>query len=394
MKCKYSMMKNVLFMSLLSGSAVNAQVIQEYQVQRPAITSVPVGLQSEQPRVEYIWPEIQSAASIAPVVQEVSSDYYWEVVTGEQLMTGVTIYSSSPDALLRVAPKADTSSGVKMVSRALDLSQMNLKGANNKALRLRQIASVETMRQAGFDDGSVAFALPKSQQPMLLKTSQSLAPQAQYLIQVKEKSSSFKLRVSAPNALTRSDNVLELDMSITGQMVPDSHVEAQLLSPSEPSKALVYKHGRVELPETLNQVGAFEGLYELQFTVMTTVDGHQVKRSAKMPFAQHVSTAELSGYIKRKGNKLLLPLEVNEPGRYSVRATLQGRDKSGRVISIQTAEVAQWFSGTEDLLLPFNLEEFDGLHGPFTLHNVQLQDQSRMIPLQNTLSVGYLDNRF
>ncbi|XOV80796.1 MAG: DUF4785 domain-containing protein [Aestuariibacter sp.] len=396
MKSNYLTLFKALSTATLAfaSSAFSADVNTGYQVQREITQAIPEGLQSEQPRVEYIWPAVLPVLSMAANKQQISSDYYWQVVSGKQLTSGVKIYTTTEDALLRLAPKADYSSGVKLQSKDLDLTQMTLTGAQDKTLSLKQIASVEAMKLAGFDDGSVALRLPQnhSVQPMVLKTQQRLADDAQYLLQVKEKHSPYTLDIEAKNAVEQNDNVMSLSMQVAGQAVNEASTDVQLLSQNGPSVAVTYQDGQVKLPRNLTNVGAFQGLYELQITTLANVEGQWVKRSAKVPFAQHVKTAELAGALQRKGDHLYVPLMVHEPGRYSVTATLQAFTKLGKQVNVQTADVAQWLAQPQDLRLPFDLSKFEQLQGPFTLLNVQLKDQGRMMPLQYAPTLQYATN--
>jgi hypothetical protein len=395
MKTNYlSLFKALTTASLVFSASAAADMNIGHNVQRDITQAIPEGLQTSQPRVEFIWPTVQPMSPVSENKQHIESDYYWQVVTGAELSRGIKIYSTSEGALLRLAPKADYSSGVKQQSKALDLAQLTLTGKQNELLQLRQIASVEVMKHAGFDDGSVALRLPESDslQPMVLKSQQTLAEDALYLLQVKEKRSSYRLRITAQNAIEQNGNMMSLEMDIAGQPLDNDRTDIQLLSPTGPGVNVSYQDGRVKLPNNLDVVGAYQGLYELQVTTLDKIDGHWVKRSAKVPFAQHLKTAEIAGALQRKGEHLYIPLLVHEPGRYVVTATLQGYTMQGDKVNVQTADVAQWLDKAQDLRLPFELNAFDKLQGPFTLVNVQLKDQGRMMPLQHMPELRYADN--
>lgn len=375
--------------TLITCTAIASETTDSYQTQRPVSQAIPEGLQTQQPRVEYIWPSVQPSLTMVQDTQEIHSDYYYQIVTGAQLSKGVKVYTTTDGALLRLAPKADYTSGVKMQSRPLDLEQLSLTGAHNKSLVLKQLASVEAMKLAGFDDGSVALRLPSHPEngPMVLKSRQVLADDAQYLLQVKEKGTPYSLTVKAANVLDKQDGKMALRMTMAGKTLQGANTEVQLLSPTGPAVPVVYHSGQVSLPDNMETVGAWQGLYELQLTTLVNFDGTWVKRSAKVPFAQHVNTAELGDVLTQQGNYLYLPVTVHEPGRYAVTATLQGKDKSGRVVNIQTADVAQYFNRTQDVRLPFKLDSLREFTGPFKLVNVQLKDQGRLMPLQQTASI-------
>lgn len=386
MRIRYQLVTSALLVAstFLGFTNVMAKTEADYQVKRSLNQSLPIGLQSEQPRVEYIWPAVQKVKNLSRQFQSISSDYYYQVVSGEELNNGVKVYTSGASSLLRLAPKADYTGGYKQQSKALDMSQLTLTNTNKETLTLRQVASVEAMRLAGFNDGSIALRLPEKStaNPMILSSAQPLESGAQYLLQVKESQSPYKLTIQAANNLSHEENAFAMQMQIADKAVSKAKTQVTLLIPGQPSVALRFSGNKVKLPETLDYVGAANGLYELDITTMQEIDGLWVKRSAKVPFAQHVKTAQISGQLAYKNHSLYLPIDVYEPGRYMVSATLQGRNEAGKPVNVQTADVAQWMDQAILLRLPFNLEKFNNLRGPFSVVNVQLQDQSRMIPLQ------------
>lgn len=340
-------------------------------------------------RVEYIHPQVQTDSLFSTSVQSMQSDEYWEEVSGKQLQLGVTLYAGA-DALVRLAPMVSNQSGARNISEDLDMSFISLSG-DNKQVQMAPLAAQEDMELAGFRDGSVALTVNnQSRKPFVLKTAQSLLPEARYLVHVKEKNSPFKLSVAADKSLSDSRSGLIVTAEINGNKMLPFTTKAKLIAPDGSVHNALYRGDEVRFDSELVNVGAINGFYEMQLTGVINVDNQLVKRSVKVPFIKKQQTASLvKQAVKIAKNRMFVDVSVHEAGRYNIKATLRGKDASGNWQLLQTAEVAQWLNGDQSLMLPFELSKFEA-YRELSIVNIFLVDQTRLIALESVPTLNAL----
>ncbi len=81
-----------------------------------------------------------------------------------------------------------------------------------------------------------------------------------------------------------------------------------------------------------------------------------------------------------------LPLQVAAAGRYEARGTLYATAANGQLQPVAQAHAAAWFDGPGRgaLVLPFDQAALPaGFGAPYELRDLQLQDQSRMAPIES-----------
>ncbi|MGH8089669.1 MAG: DUF4785 family immunoglobulin-like domain-containing protein, partial [Stenotrophomonas sp.] len=81
-----------------------------------------------------------------------------------------------------------------------------------------------------------------------------------------------------------------------------------------------------------------------------------------------------------------LPVQIGAPGRYEARGTLHATGPDGKLHPVAQAHSAAWFdaAGAGELLLAFDTVALPrGYAAPFELRDLQLQDQSRMAPIES-----------
>lgn len=333
-------------------------------------------------RVEYIHPHIHSTPLLSSAVQTMQSDEYWEEVSGKQLQHGITLYAGK-DALVRLAPMVSYQSGARYSSEDLELENIVLSDAN-KQVQMSPLAAQAEMELAGFRDGSVALTVNnRGDAPFVVKSLQSLQPDARYLVHVKEKNSPFKLSVSADKSVTEGENRLLLDAQIDGNKMMPLATTAKLIAPDGTLHNAFYNGVGISFDFQPANVGAINGFYEVQLTGIINVENRLVKRSIKVPFINKKMTAS---FVKQKAhiskNRMFVDVLVNEEGRYNVKATLRGKNAAGDWQLLQTGEVAQWLSNNQSLMLPFDLAKFSDFT-ELSIVNVSLVDQSRLIALES-----------
>lgn len=362
----------------------NTLLANELQLEQVAATAVVTNAEIDRQASVYIWPEVHPAAANFVQSQIRSSDEYWQVVSADELHKGIKVHTTS-DALVRLASYANYDSGAKYISEPLNPNMLQMSTQGQPLLK-QQIISNNQMKQAGFDDASVALKLESGSGSFTLKTSQPLRGNERYLLHVKEKNSPFKLTLGADSNVTGSiDNNMALDMSLAGKKLQNSEVKVRVLAPNGEQVPVDFNAESVTFNRDLTYFGARDGLYELEVDVLTKVNGQSVKRTLKFPFANTVKTAALTqgmSFDQKSGYQL--PIEVLEPGRYNVTATLQGQNSSGDLVRLQTVSSAAYFDQSGALSLPFTMAKFQQFDN-FELVDIKLTDQSRMM-VQQVLS--------
>ncbi len=376
-------LKNLLLVAVAGAmTSTVAMANDAFSVKGESQLSLPVPNMMEQETVVYIWPEPQQTQFSLNQQQQLQSDEYWQTVTGSELNKGVKVYASEK-ALLRLAPMASTESGARQVSEALDMGMVSLNADDGK-VTVSQLAAQRDMEAAGFRDGSIAFNVAnQSNQALTLRSSQPLLADAKYLIHVKEKGSANKLQVSAPRAFDAGKpGGFMLNADIAGVKLNPLTTRVQLVAPNGEVTQARLIAGKVNFEHAPSQVGAFNGFHELQITGMANVNGQWVKRSTKVPFINVVSTAQLDmGSIQLGKGKAAIGVEVSEPGRYNITATLQGVNANGDKVRLQTLDTASWMQADTQVALPFEFAKFSG-YSQLELVDVKLMDQSRLMDLQ------------
>lgn len=336
-----------------------------------------------QQATSYIWPQVhQASVNQTEQIHTRVSNEYWQQVTGAQLNQGLAIYTSG-EALVRLAPYANYESGAKQVSEAIYADELTLYSATMDVIAPEQLMQQAQMASAGFNDGSVAMTVSARHNKMMLKSTRTIADKGRYLLHVKEKNSPLTLSLSAnSNVIAKQDHSMALNLSLATKAVTDNEVNVRLFDPKGQPIAVNYRNSTIGFKQDLSHFGAHQGLYELEVDVTKTINGKRVKRTLKFPFANTTTTASIDDMpIQSKAKGFDVPVRVFEPGRYSVTATLEGRDINGKSMRLQTASSANWLEKDGTLNLPFTLAKFNQ-YRDFKLVDLKLMDQTRMMAQQ------------
>lgn len=393
--------------TLLVSTSANAETLVNnkesgFKVIEPANHSIETGLVLDSNRVSFIYPEVQSATLSITNKQNLVSNEYWETITGAQLKKGVELFTSIRSPLIRLAPKVIYASGAPVKSIALNEQQLSIvQGrslAEAKTLNSgTKLISNRDMQQAGFNDGSVAAKLNlASDKPVFLRTSQSLADDAEYLLHVKEKDSKQVLEVNAVrNVIASTSNNFPIGATLAGTKLSDTELSLEMIDAQGERQKVSLQNGHILLPDSFQIVGGLHGLNEIIVNLRSWQDNRIVRRTVKIPFVQVSATAILESINPsdmQSASSVKLPISVLEPGKYAVTATLAGVDRNGEVMPLQTAAVSEFFNQSKLLQLPFNLTSFPE-YSEFTLLNVKLVDQSRMMTLAFLPTLSDMDNQ-
>lgn len=335
----------------------------------------------------YQFKSVQTNAAKPNSTLTKSSNEYWQTYTGKELKQGVELALSDKEQLIRVAPKARYEQGQVFKPKGLELKQLKLLDKQTKKeLKLQRKADQQQMRDAGFDDGSVALAsLDVSNNP-ILKTDQALNDNDKYLVHVKEKKSKFVLKAKNQLRKSHKSDSLKFELDLNGKKPNKKQVKLVLHSPSNESVNVALVNDKVVFDQPLETIGAINGFYEIEALVTMDVSGEPLKRSIKMPFSNEIETASIGTETYRVKNRNVhveVPVSVEMPGRYALKATL-AMVKNGKVNRLATVEVAKQIEHADTLMLPFNV--MSRSKGQFTLVDVELTDQTRMIKMYPELT--------
>ena len=275
-------------------------------------------------------------------------------------------------------------SGANYKSMGIDLGELELTDSSaKKSYTVSQMASQEEMKLAGFEDGSVAIQAKTQGRNAILKSTQNLADDDLYLIHVKEKNSPVTLAIESGFKKQVGTSTLPMDLSFGSQTanIKASDVSLKLYSPVDETVNVSFSNNAVQFDQDLQQVGAINGYYEIEATVLAEVEGKLVKRTTKVPFANVRQTASLgTASIAISGNQVVanIPVTAELPGRYAVKATL-AVEENGELKPINTIEVAKEMEYSGSLALPF--KSLINANGKFHLINIEVTDQTRMIKM-------------
>jgi len=340
----------------------------------------------------YQWPSSYKTNVSKQNQETYSSNEYWQVVTGAELNKGIKVYLSDSSTLVKLTPKARFDQGEVFKPQNLELNQIEL--GNNLASskqKLVQLAAQKEMALAGFKDGSIALKVQNASlnAPSVLKYAQPLIADDKYIVHIKDKNSAFKLNVTAPLEIKKQFKPqLKLKAELTNKQFSNADVNARLISPLGESIALKYNNGNIDFSNELEQLGAVKGLYQVELDVSANHLANKIKRTIKVPFIQTAKTANihvLDINIETSNKGLInvtVPVSITQEGRFAVKATLQGYSLNNQKVDIATAEVARFLSHDESLSMPFKVSRLT--KGPYSLSNIILTDQTRMMVLPQT----------
>lgn len=380
-------------LAVLSLSA--AQAAQPLQAAR-AGDQVPAALvaaplptdESEHAPLAFAWAldpaqPLQAATPYASV-----SRSYWQQVDGTQLQRGLDLPLTAPDAVIQLSPAAG--------ARALPANTLQVRDPAGRSSLARSV-DARALQDAGMpvSDGS-SMLRTGATSAVGAYTLQSAQAQGRYVVQVLEPNSPLRLEVQANQAQVLAGGNVQLqarlleDGTTTAQLASRGGLggEALLVAPdgrSWPQRLLRTTDGalraQVRIPA---DVGTVQGLWELQ--VFAQADG--VLRDGKVAFAVARPTARFSGQAAPDpaSRQVALPLQVAAAGRYEARGTLYATARDGQLKPVAQAHAAAWFDGpgAGQLVLPFDQAALPaGFGAPYELRDLQLQDQSRMAPIES-----------
>lgn len=313
-----------------------------------------------------------------PFVAE--SREYWQTVDGADLQRGVGIRTTAPGALIRISPVADAAQ--------VDPASVKVNAAGSP-VKLVQRTTAEQLNKAGLAAATGSVAVQMSGEAAAGQYDVQL-PKAQgrYVMHVFEPHSDVKLLASLADdrVLAGSHSQVTVRLQQGEKQATHLQAEAMLVSPSGrswPVKLAADASGTLSGPVDIPADAPSErGLWEVQ---VFAADG-TVQRDVRTSIAVAQPTAKLTGAYRFDEPRMsfALPVQAGSPGRYELRGTLYATapDRSLRPVSV--AHSAQWLNaGSRAILLTFDRAHLpQGYGAPFELRDLELNDQSRLAPLE------------
>lgn len=376
-------------LALLSFSATAAQPLRTAGAKDQApsrLVALPApSAQIERAPVSFSWKldPTQALAASAPYVAQ--SREYWQTVDAAELDRGLQLKMSAPGSLIRISPTQG--------ARALRTEELQINDSQGAA-KVQNIASAKQLVDAGMDvqTGTVIAKLG-DQEGADTYTVRVPKAQGQYLVHVFEPQSSDILRAGADrsHALAGSSLRFDVDFSRAGKLSSALKADAMLVAPDGRSWPVALASNgnglsaNVKLPAN---VGTASGLWELQ--VFANADG--IQRDARTAFAVAAPTARFNGVFafNAKTMRMALPVQTGSTGRYEARGTLFATAADGVMRPVSEAHSAAWMKrGNGMLVLQFDRAHLpQGYGAPFEVRQLELNDQSRMAPLESRERAG------
>ena len=345
-----------------------------------AVQAPPPSRNVERAPVRYSWRVDPGTDIAAPQPHVTESREYWKTVDAAELQRGIALQATAPGALVRVSPAAGAApvdaGGVRVTrgGRAVPLARRN---------------SSPQLQAAGLavPDGTAAVQLDRSAGAGAFSVQASDA-RGRYVVHVFEPESDVRLfaalgrdRVLAGGRADIAVNLQDGPTRIRGVkaggllVAPDGRTWPVALKPGRDG----ILRGQASVPD---DVGDAPGLWEVQ---VFAGDG-TVQRDARTAFSVALPTARLAGGYRFDARRLqfTLPVEAASPGRYEARGTQSATAPDGVARPVSVAHSAQWMSpGSGDLVLAFDRTHLPAGYGaPFELRQLELNDQSRMAPVE------------
>lgn len=345
--------------------------------------------------VEFQW-NLSSKDSIASLDSGSTntSKQYWLDVSAAELSRGISIHTTSRNALVRISP-LEADNGIELSRDQINLTQQGTKLDTNASLN--HFVTAEQLRASGapFAEGTVAFRLNNNVAPGTLKlaVANAAAGDTHYVVHVFEPDSTHEAALKSTQAAHLSGDIIEATLNIPGA---SGEVRGFLISPDgKTSIPLDFNHDKAGYHTSVQAPRAQStGLWELQtFFNGRTSSGQTILRDTKTaisitaPTARLTQTVELKDSAPALGTKtsnqwsVQLGVEVAAAGRYQLSGVLYGTAKDGTQQPVMMAQSAQWLEpGQHSLPLSFTANTLSkgDIGAPYEVRDLRLLDQSRL----------------
>ncbi len=344
------------------------------------IAAPPPSRDVERAPVQYSWRVDPGADLVAPPPHVTESREYWRTVDAAELQRGVALQATAPGALVRLSP---TSGAAPVDADAVRVTRAG------RAVPLARRSPSLPLQAAGLavPDGTATVQLDRGAGAGAFAV-QAADARGRYVVHVYEPESDVRLfaalgrdRVPAGGHADIAVNLQDGPTRLRGLkaggllVAPDGRTWPLDLAAGRDG----ILRGRAQVPV---DIGTSPGLWEVQ---VFAGDG-TVQRDARTAFAVAAPTARLAGGYRFDARRLsfTLPVDAATAGRYEARGTLYATAPDGVARPVSVAHSARWMApGRGDLVLAFDRTHLPAGYGaPFELRQLELNDQSRMAPVE------------
>ena len=348
---------------------------------------------SKQQAASFSFPLYQSETlNFAAEGQTTASDEYWFTVSGAELNKGVLLNTTQPGALVRISRNEATSSPLKTDSIMLN--------GQDSVNAVEQVFSEKDLEAVGIFNNSAALRVNASVAAgdLTLRYADKLAADELYTVNVKEKNSDKKLmlntaklsylsaeKLSFAAAIETGDSALALNSAKGIIVSPSGKVYNVDVNIGANGEATVNRADINKIEAPVN------GLYELRIDATASDNGLTVRRTGKVAFGLAKATASIADVVATSAKgapKATVNVDVQQAGRYEVRAVLLGTDTNGNLKPVMETHAANWLKpGAQSISVPFDraILAKSGLKAPFAVQHVQLRDQGNMSSLDKVV---------
>ena len=325
---------------------------------------------------------------LADVGAVVASKSHYQTVYGYGLKKGIGVATDGDEAIVQLTliPGRLGKAGIQTSMMPSHLTIANgVKAMNAKDEAMALMADAPKLYS-----GTRVFKVAKELGAGELKLS-SLSwvnPSDRFVLYVLDKNSDTRLNLASNRMSLAGGERLKVSTFLDG-------LNSQLLSTRAKLKA---PDGRSYIVQGKTQGNQFDAYYDLnldaqrkpgelwQLEVVSQYKsqrGHRVTRTASVALDVHQASAKLVS-IDQSSGQLAAHLQVEQTGRYEVRAYVYGRNNLGLKTPALVSYTAENLD-TGSQLMPLNIDfkqlAASGLQAPFTIEGVQLLDQGQMAVL-------------
>lgn len=330
--------------------------------------------------------------SAEPETWSAQSREYFVEVSADALRAGTPIFTTRPNALVRLnAAAAELLSGrgreLSLDPARLVLRQGKAEYGDGSGMSLLVNADQLAASGAPFAPGTAAFRIkPELGAGRFEIVAPDVRDDGRYVIHVFEPQSDVVLALHTGRGDYLHGETLTVEAALASAAI--ERFQAFVSSPGGRTWPLTFARDgaglRASLPlDALAAPG--QGLWEVHVRAEGRQGDAHVVRTARTAFACSLPTAVLGGDAAvtsgRDGVAVALGVDVATAGRYDVSGVLYGTDAKGQLRPLALAHAANWLEpGRASLTLTFDAARVEAarLTAPFELRDLRLVDQGRM----------------
>ena len=320
-----------------------------------------------------------------------NSRQYWLDSSGNKLLKGVQLPVTGGDTIIRISPLTN--------EKSLQLKAGDIRIKNNGMDKnILVFADGQQLKATGaaFSDQSIALKV-QAQAGSLNLTVDSNMGDTPFVIHVFEPNSDYVLSLSSTKATYNANQTISITTDLLSE---NKNINASLQGYINRPDGSVLG----ELKFTQNKNGSYsanvnaadsqglsQGLWEAHVFAKSQDKGIEIMRDAQTSFAVNLNTAAFDNNLNMIKGNVQVGINVGLAGRYEVRGVLMGTDPQSKELKpIAMTMAANWLkTGTQSITLPIDKSLITESHliAPFTIKNVQLNNQTYFAPVQ-TIKAG------